>query len=220
MRQLTLDVLSIRLEIPFYPPLPQKKADLDSFAEWLCEREQGLALRPDQVRLKKWDEIYGYELVAQFFGENGLLVRQPDKIFLEIKNMRTPADWELVRKLIVRFYLHMKFPADSKTTFAAHVHGHLPSPEDVDTFFAEHPQPQISSRPALFSYVKIIDWEADVRVHVEKSAAVPSGGIFIGWETQFTNDQDWETFIGTLTTVLENSAHSFDLGVLHTPETK
>jgi hypothetical protein len=220
MRQVTLDILAIRFEVPFTPPLTQRKADLESFAAWLCEKEHGLGLRPDQVRLKSWDDLFGYELVAQFFGDNGLLVRRAETISLEVKNARTPADWEIVRKLIVRFYAYMNFAPDSKTTFGAHVHSHLPSAEDVDAFFTEHPMPQMSSRPALFSYVKITDWEADVRVLVEKSKAVPQGGLFIGWETQFTNNQDWETFIGTLPTVMENSAHFFDLGVMHSPETK
>jgi hypothetical protein len=220
MRQVSLDVLGIALDIPFAPPLPKKKADLDAFAAWLCDHEGGLGLRSDQVRLKSWDDLFGYELVAQFFGDNGLLLRSADRVRLEVKNARTAADWELVRKLIVRFYTHMEFAPASHTTFSAHVHSRFAAPEEIDAYFEQHPMPQISSRPALFSYVKISDWESDVRVLVEKSNAFPEGGLFIGWETQFTNDQDWESFIGTLPTVMENSAHFFGLGLTREPDRK
>jgi hypothetical protein len=215
MRQISPDILSIGLEVPFVPPLTRSAANLDAFAGWLCEKEKGLGLRSEQVRLKSWDDLFAYELQAHFFGDNGLITRTADKIRLEIKNARTAGDWEVVRQIIVRFYQHMRFPAESLTTFSAYVHSQMPSAAEVDGYFAMHSLPQLSARPALFQYVKIVDWEADVRVLVEKSNAFPSGrGLFVGWETQFANNQDWETFIGTLPTVMENSAHYFDLGLL------
>ncbi len=220
MRQISLDVLAIALEIPFAPPRTLKQAGLDELAAWLCTKEKGLGLRSDQVRLKSWDDLFAYEMQAQFFGENGLIVVGPEKIRLEVKNARTAADWEIVRQLIVRFYTRMEFPTEPATKFSAYVHSQLPSSDEVDQYFNQRTLPQLSTRPALFRYVKIVDWEADVRVLVEKSNAFPEGrGLFIGWETQFTNDQDWDTFIGTLPTVMENSAHFFDLGLMRS-ETK
>ncbi len=213
MRLINLDVLSINLDIPFPAPLTVAAAELDTFAMWLCDGPKGLGLRPDQIRLKKWDELFGYELVGQFFGDNGLVTRTADRIKLTVKNARTAADWELVRQLIVRFYTHMQFPATSITTFAAHIHSRFPSADELTAFFDGFPQPSMSSRPALFSYVKITDWEADIRLIAEKSAALPDA-LFLAWETQFPNSQDWESFIGTLPTVMENSAHLFDLGLI------
>jgi hypothetical protein len=217
MRQITLDVLGIALEVPFVPPRTRTQAKLDELAGWLCTKETGLGLRTDQVRLKVWDELFAYELQAQFFGDNGLITVSADKIRLEVKNARTAADWELVRQLIVRFYLHLQFAPESSTKFSAYVHSRLPTAEEVDGYFAQRTIPTVSTRPALFRYVKIVDWETDVRVLVEKSQAFPNGtGLFVGWETTFTNNQDWDTFIGTLPTVMENSAHFFDLGLMRT----
>jgi hypothetical protein len=212
MRQISPDVLSIGLDVPFVPPLTRRTAQLDAFAAWLCDKEKGLGLRSDQIALKTWDELFAYELRAQFYGENGLLTRTADKVRLEVKNARTAGDWELVRQLIVRFYQYMQFAPQTLTTFSAYVHSQQASAADVESYFAQHAQPQVSSRPALFRYVRITDWETDVRVLVEKSNAFPEGrGLFVGWETQFVNNQDWETFIGTLPTVMENSAHVFGL---------
>jgi hypothetical protein len=35
---------------------------------------------------------------------------------------------------------------------------------------------------------------------------------FIMWDTQFTNVQEWETFLLSLPTMMENSVNIFDLG--------
>ena len=43
------------------------------------------------------------------------------------------------------------------------------------------------------------------------SNVVPDA-LFVMWDTQFTNDQEWETFIGSLIHVMENSANFFELG--------
>jgi hypothetical protein len=59
--------------------------------------------------------------------------------------------------------------------------------------------------------VRIADWEKDIRVLIEQSNLTPDS-LFIAWDTQFTNSQDWDTFLASLPTMMENSAHSFGLG--------
>jgi hypothetical protein len=216
MRLISLDLLTIFLDIPLVPPQTRRAADLDSFVTWVCEPENGFNVRPDQVRLKTSDELLGWELTIQFFGENGLITRTPDRIKLSIKNVRTQADWELVRRVIVRFYTYLQLPPQSLTTFSANVHSRLPATDELEAFFQTFPQHQRASRPVLFTYVKIDDWEADIRMFIEKSNLLPDS-IFVAWETQFANNQDWETFVGTLPTVMENSAHLFDLELVRTP---
>jgi hypothetical protein len=210
MRHIPIDILSINLDIPLIPPRPKQAAKLDDFAAWLCDGEKGLGLRPDQVRFRTWDDLFGYELVAQFFGENGHLTRTADRIKLAIRNARTAADWEIVRRVLVRFYTHMEFAPRTTTVFSANTHSRFPSSDELDNYFRQFWQPQMASRPALFSYVKIADWEADIRLLVEKSNMLPDA-LFVAWDTQFTHAQDWESFIGSLPTVMENSAHLFDL---------
>ncbi|HVS52663.1 MAG TPA: hypothetical protein VHD62_09930 [Opitutaceae bacterium] len=216
MRLISLDLLTIILDIPLVPPQTKRTAGLDAFGAWLCEPENGLGMRPEQVRVKSSDDLFGWELTAQFFGENGLITRTPDRVKLSVKNVRTVGDWELVRRIIVRFYMHMNLPPYSLTTFSAHVHSRFPAADELESFFREFPQPAMASRPVLFTYVKIDDWEADIRLLIEKSNLLPDA-IFVAWDTQFGNSQDWESFVGTLPTVMENSVHLFDLGLTRTP---
>lgn len=212
MRLIPLEILGINLDIPFIPPRTRNAADLDAFATWLCDNETGIGLRADQVRLRTWDDLFGFELVAQFFGDNGLITHTGERIKLSIRNARTAADWEVVRRVLVRFYTHMALPPKSLTTFSANAHSVFSSPEQLDLYFRQFSHPHMSSRPAVFSYVKIADWESDIRVLIEKSNAFPNA-LFIAWDTQFAHTQDWESFIGSLPTMMENSAHLFDLAI-------
>jgi hypothetical protein len=59
--------------------------------------------------------------------------------------------------------------------------------------------------------VRIFDWEKEIRVLIEPSNVVPDA-VFCGWDTQFTNNQEWESFLGSLPTMMENSANLFELG--------
>lgn len=216
MRLVPIDLLGINLDIPFVPPLTQRAADLERFSAWLCDGDTGLGLRPDQVRLKRWDDLYGYEMLAQFFGDNGTITRLPDRVRVMLRNSRTTADWELIRRVMVRFYTHMNFAPLSRTAFTAHVHCRLPAADELDNFFRQFPQHPMASKPALLTYAKIGDWEADIRMVIEKSNALPDA-LFILWETTFSNSQDWESFFAALPAVLENSAHLFDLAFMPMP---
>src|SRR3954470_17959585 len=107
MRLVPVDLLGITLDIPLVPPLSRSAANLEAYAAWLCNPDTGLGLRADQVRLRASDDLYGYEMIAQFFGDNGSITRLPDRIRLTIRNARTAADWELIRRVLVRFYTHL-----------------------------------------------------------------------------------------------------------------
>lgn len=213
MRLVPISLLSFHFDIPLAPPLTQRGADLESYAAWLCNSETGLGLRPEQVRLKRWDDLYGYELTAHIFGDNGLITRLPDRVRVVLRNARTAADWELFRRVLVRFYTRMNFSPLSITAFSAHVHSRLPAADELEAFFRQFPQHPMASKPALFTYAKITDWEADIRMVIEKSNALPDA-LFLWWETTFLNSQDWESFITSLPAVLENSAHRFDLSFM------
>ena len=95
MEVVPIDIFGVHVDVPFASPLGFKQADLEEFGAKVCEPAKGLGLRPDQIRLKKWDELYGYELSAQFFGENGSLSRTADRIKLGVRNARTAGDWTI-----------------------------------------------------------------------------------------------------------------------------
>jgi hypothetical protein len=208
---LPVELFGVLVDVPFPTPLGIKSADLDEFGARICDPEKGLGLRSEQVRLKKWDELFGYELVANFFGDNGTLTRTAERVKLGVRNARTASDWNVIHQTVLRFYNLMEFDPKSVSALSAHLHAKFPSPEERDDFLAQFAQSGAIARPAGLGYVQIADWEKDIRVLIERSNVVPDA-LFIAWDTQFVNAQDWDTFLGSLPTVMENSANIFELG--------
>jgi hypothetical protein len=206
-----IEVFAVAVEIPFASPLGFHQAKLEEFGAKICNAQTGLNLRPDQIRLRRTDELYNYELIAQFFGENGTLIRNAAGMKFSIRNGRTAADWTIIQENLLRFYRIMEFEPTTVSALVAHVHAKFPSLEERDEYLARFSASPLIARPAALGYVQIADWEKDIRVLIEQSNQVPQS-VFVVWETQFTNSQDWETFLGTLPTVMENSANLFSLG--------
>jgi hypothetical protein len=210
MEILPLDIFGIHVDVPFTPPLGIRQADLEEFGAIICDATKGLNLRADQIRVKRWDELYGYELSAQFFGENGTLTRTADRIKFGIRNARTAGDWKIMQDTLQRFYTFMDFPPESVTALSAHAHAKFPTVEERDAFLQRFSYSPLFSKPAALGYVQVIDWKRDIRVLIEQSNVVPEA-LFIMWDTQFTNDQEWETFLASVMTLMDNSANLFDL---------
>ena len=210
MEIVPLDLFGIHVDVPFTPPLGIRQADLEGFAAQICDTTKGLSLRADQIRMKRWDELYGYELSAQFFGENGTLSRTADRIKFGIRNARTAGDWKIMQDTLQRFYTFMDFPPESVTALSAHAHAKFPTVEERDAFLSRFSYSPLFSKPAALGYVQVIDWKRDIRVLIEQSNVVPEA-LFVMWDTQFTNDQEWETFLGSVMTLMDNSANLFDL---------
>ena len=211
MEILPIDFFGVHVDVPFAAPLGFSEARLEAFGAALCDTAKGLSLRADQIRLKRWDDLFGYELSAQFFGENGTLTRTADRIKFGVRSARTAADWKIISDTLVRFYTLVDFGPKTVTAISAHAHAKFPSVEERDAFLQRFSYSPMVNRPATLGYVTILDWEKDIRVLIEQSNVV-TGGVFVSWDTQFANAQDWETFIPTLPTLMDNSANLFDLG--------
>jgi len=212
MEIVPIDIFGIHVDVPFTPPLGIRQADLEDFGAKICDTTKGLSLRPDQIRVKRWDELYGYELSAQFFGENGTLNRSADRIKLGIRNARTAGDWKVIQDTLQRFYTFMDFPLESITALSAHAHVKFATVDERDAFLQRFSYSPLFSKPAALGYVQVIDWEKEIRVLIEASNVVPDG-LFIMWDTQFTNDQEWETFLASVLTLMDNSVNLFDIGL-------
>ncbi len=210
MEIVPLDFFGVHVDVPFASPQGFAQANLDTFGAALCDATKGLSLRPDQLRLKRWDDLFGYELTAQFFGENGTLSRTAERVKLGVRSARTAADWNIIRDALIRFFALLDPDPKTLTGLSAHAHAKFPSVEERDAFLQRFSYSPMINRPAALGYVSVLDWEKDIRVLIEQSNVVP-GGVFVTWDTQFLNAQDWETFIPTLPTLMDNSANLFDL---------
>jgi hypothetical protein len=212
MEIVPIEVFGVNVDVPFPTPLGLSQAKLDAFGALLCDTARGLSLRAEQIRLKRWDDLFGYELSAQFFGENGTLTRTAERVKLGVRNARTAGDWNVIRDTLQRFYTFMDFDPATLTALSAHAHVRFPSVEERDAFLQRFSYSPMINRPAALGYVQVLDWEKDIRVLIEQSNVV-QGAVFIMWDTQFANSQDWETFLPTLPTLLDNSANLFDLSL-------
>ncbi len=211
MEIVPIDIFGINVDVPFLSPVGFNQARLEEFGAKLCDPAKGLNLRVDQMRTKRWDELFGYELSAQFFGENGTFSRTAERVKFGVRNARTAGDWKIMCDLLQRFYALLDFPATSVTSLSAHVHAKFPSQEERDAWLGRFSYSPLISRSAVLGYVQIADWEKDIRVMIESSNVVPDG-VFAMWDTQFVNEQDWESFLSSVPTMMENAGNLFDIG--------
>lgn len=212
MEIVPVEIFGVAVDVPFPRPLAYGQARLEDFSAKLCDPVTGLSLRPSLLRLRRTDDLYDYELSGHFFGENGSLTRTADRVKLAIRNARNAADWNIVHQTFTRFYKLAEFAPESATTLSLHVHAKFSSAGEREGFLDQFNHHALMSRPAALGYVRIMDWEKDIRVLIEQSNAVPDG-IFIAWDTQFAHPQEWDTFLGALPTVMENAVNVFGLGL-------
>lgn len=211
MEVLPIDVFGVGVDVPYPAPLGFKSAQIEEFAMQICQPKTGLGLKPDHLRLRKFDELFDWELKAHFFGENGNFSRTSERAKISIRNARTAGDWNIIHQTLVRFYTLCDFDPESISVLSTHAHAQFPSPEEREDFldlFAHGPG---LLKAAALGYVEIADWEKEIRVLIEPSNVVPNG-IFIAWDTQFPNEQDWDSFLSSLPTMMENAANLFELG--------
>lgn len=211
MEVVPISVFGIAIDIPFAAPVSYSQAKFDSYGAKICDLKTGLGIRPDSIRVRKLDDLYDYELTARFFGENGFLTRNAERVKLSIRNGRNAADWNVVKETLTRFYTLSELDPATITTLSAHVHAPFPSTAERDDYLGQFTWNDEVIRPAGMGYVRIADWEKDIRILIEQSNIVPDA-LFIAWDTQFDNKQDWDTFLAILPTMMENSAHAFGLG--------
>lgn len=212
MEIIPIEVFGLHVEVPLLRPLSLNAAKLDDFAATICEPQKGLSIRPDQIRLKKWDDLFGYEVAATFFGDNGQLTRTSDRLKLFVRNARTAGDWNIIQQTLTKFYTLLDFDLKTVTTLSSHAHGRFPSIEERDQWLNQFSHNALLTKAAALGYVRIFDWERDIRVLIEPSNVVQDG-VFAAFDTQFANNQsDWETFIGSIPTMMENAANLFELG--------
>src|SRR4030095_5349041 len=155
MEIIPIEAFGIHVEIPFLLPQGLSAAKLDDFAARICEPDKGLSIRPEQVRLRKWDELFGYELIAQFFGDNGQLSRASDRVKLFVRNARTAGDWNIINQTITKFYNILELDSKTVTTLSAHVHGKFPTTDERDGFLNQFSHNALLHTPVLLRYVSI-----------------------------------------------------------------
>jgi hypothetical protein len=128
-----------------------------------------------------------------------------------VRNARTAPDWTIIRDLLGRFYGFTPFPPETLTNLSIHVHVRFPSTDDREQWLSRFAYSPLIARAAALGYVRIVEWEKDIRVLIEQSNAFPAG-VFVAWDTQFTAAEVTEPFLSRIPEMMENSANLFDIG--------
>ena len=129
-----------------------------------------------------------------------------------VRNARTAGDWTIIQQTLQRFYALMDFAAhEPSPPFPRTCTPSFRRTEERDGWLGHFSYSPLVGRPATLGYVQIADWEKEIRVLIEQSNAVPDAA-FVMWDTQFTNSQDWESFLMSIPTMMENAVNIFDLG--------
>jgi len=125
---------------------------------------------------------------------------------LFVRNARTQGDWNIIQQTLARFYVLAELNEKTTTNLSAHVHGKFTSSEERDQWLNQFSHNALMSKAAALGYVRIFDWEKDIRVMIEPSNVVQDA-VFVAWDTQFTNDEsEWDAFFASLPTMMETSA--------------
>lgn len=110
MVEAEVQLFAVALEVHFSRPRPLAQDKLDEVAAWLTDASEGLALRPEQIRVRRADILFDYELTASFFGGNATFRQDAEKSLFSARGARTRQDAGILQQTAVRFVTAVAAP--------------------------------------------------------------------------------------------------------------
>jgi hypothetical protein len=144
---------------------------------------------PEQFRLRIGDALFWYELLCSFFGDNVQVRKTADRISLTFRNGRLRSDIEFIGVRTARFLEAFASGPEQVVILSAFCHANCTSQGDRDAFLAQFAVKESVVGPGLTGRVRVADWPEPIKINAEASFVVP-GGLFIGWETSYTNSKE------------------------------
>ena len=208
-----IQIYGVSTDLPLPAPVSVRDPAIEAFVQSLCDPLTGIGLRPSQVQLINRDWLYQYELTASFFEGNGTLVRTAERLRFSVRNARNWADWQLVHQTMLRVHNLLALDPISVSNLTMQAQLQFPSIAEREQFLRSLAPGRSTSivRPCGLGYLRIPDWEFEVRVQIEDSNVV-SNGVYIGVDTQYKNNQDWESFVGSMPTMFAAAANAYGIG--------
>jgi hypothetical protein len=183
MIEVSIQVFGIVVEVIFPSPRAFDKDLIADHARWLTDSVRGLAIPPDQIRLRQADVLFGYDLGVQLFGGNGHFYLDPQKASFRAKNARGRADGELLREAVSRFLRHF---ATEKfiVSLSADAFAKPDSKAVLEEYFRPFRLDPRITKPGAVGYLRLEGWPSDVRFMVEP-ALETEDSLFLAWTTRF-----------------------------------
>jgi hypothetical protein len=211
MEVIPIEIFGVSIDLPLPAPVSMRETALEDFVRDLCDPQRGIGLKPSQCQLLGRDLLYQYELNATFFEGNGTLVRTAERLRVAVRNARNWADWQLVQQTLCRVHALVALDPKSVSSLAMQAQARFESLHERERFLRSFAGGRNVARPAALGHVRIPDWEYEIRVQIEDSGILPAG-VYMGADTQYRNNQHWESFIGSIPTMFAASANAFGLG--------
>jgi hypothetical protein len=146
---------------------------------------------PDQFRLRIGDALFWYELLGSFIGDNVQVRKTADRLSLLFKNGRLKSDVEFIGNRVARFLEAFASGPGQVVIFTAFCHGECSSQEERDAFLSPFALRGSVAGPGLTGRVTVPNWPDLIKFNAEASFILPAG-LFVGWETSYTNSSEKE----------------------------
>ncbi len=211
MEVVPIEIFGVSIDLPLPQPISMREPALEQFVRDLCDPQKGVGLRPSQCQLLGRDMLYQYELNATFFEGNGTIVRTAERMRVAVRNARSWADWQLVHQTLCRVHALLELDVKSVSNLSMQAQVRFSSLPERERYLRSFAGNRLVARPGALGHVRIPDWEYEVRVQIEDSNLIPAG-VYVGADTQYRNDQDFESFTGSIPTMFAASANAFGLG--------
>ena len=216
-----IQFFGVNIDIQIQPAIALFEARLNEFSARLIDAETGFGFRPDQIRLKHSDILYGYELTALFFGGNASIQRTAERIELRLTGGKTAPDSEVVMRTVEKFLRLLDMPETTTVGVWAYGHSAFASAEDADRFFscytpAMADEAGLVVRGGALGFVKAPSWEHEIRIAVEPSA-IFADGAFVSFNTSMALSDADPTRLHTLSSMFASASAAFGLEIVLLP---
>lgn len=178
-----VQLFAIALEVCFVRPRPFEEAKLDELAAWLTDPLDGFALRAGQVRVRRTDPVFDYELSASLFGGNATLTRDAEKTLFSARGARNHRDAEILEQTAVRFVNSVAVPDQLEVSVSVNAHASLASEEIRAACLGRFRVDDRVIGPGALGFARVDGWPEDIRIAIEPSVGVPES-LFFSWHTR------------------------------------
>jgi hypothetical protein len=207
-----VQVFMIALEVYFGRPRPFAKDRMDDLAAWLTDATEGLALRPEQVRVRHTDIVFDYEVSASFFGGNATFKLDAEKAVLSARGARTQQDADVVQQTAARFVKAIASREQLPVAFSGNAHVSLSSESAREAYLAAfRPSSQVVG-PGALGFVRVEGWPEDIRIAIEPSLGMPKS-LFLSWNTRFLPSGDPAQMLQGLVSALGAAAQVYGVNL-------
>jgi hypothetical protein len=173
------------VDLPFRRPDPFNPLLLADFSNRVADALL-LPIQSEQFRLRIGDALYWYELLGSFLNDNIQVRKSADRVTLTFKNGRVANDVEFIATRVSRFLDAFASGFEQQVVLTAFCHAGCNSTDERDHFLAPFAVAESVVGPGITGRVRVPGWPEPIKVNIEASFVVV-GGLFVGWETAYTN---------------------------------